>query len=205
MSGYAAFLRGMNVGGHRISNAELGARFEELGFSDVSTFRASGNVVFAATDESPGGGSPRGRSRSDKSPKDGSYRDGSPSEIAQRIETGLEAALGYAVPVFLRSAKEVRQIAAQQPFAESLIEASKGKLQVMMLARRPAVKALKEVLSLASDEDRLMFSERELYWLPSGGILDSKLDFKLIEKLLGPATTRTKNTVEQLVRKYFAE
>jgi uncharacterized protein (DUF1697 family) len=180
MSGYAAFLRGMNVGGHRISNVELGTRFEELGFSEVSTFRASGNVVFAATDEPP-------------------------TEIAARVEAGLEVALGYAVPVFLRSAKEVRKIAAQQPFAESLIEASKGKLQVMMLATRPTASALKEVLSLASDEDRLTFSERELYWLPNGGILDSELDLKLIGKLLGSATTRTKNTVEQLATKYFSE
>jgi uncharacterized protein (DUF1697 family) len=170
----------MNVGGHRISNIELGARFQELRFSEVSTFRASGNVIFAATDEPP-------------------------SEIAARIETGLEAALGYAVPVFLRSAKEVLEIAAEQPFEESLIEASKGKLQVMMLARRPAVNALKEVLSLASDEDRLTFSGRELYWLPNGGILDSELDLKLIGKLLGSATTRTKNTVEQLASKYFAQ
>jgi hypothetical protein len=51
MSEYAAFLRGMNVGGHRVSNVELGARFEELGFSEVSTFRASGNVIFAAAAE----------------------------------------------------------------------------------------------------------------------------------------------------------
>jgi uncharacterized protein (DUF1697 family) len=180
MSGYAAFLRGMNVGGHRISNIELGARFQELRFSEVSTFRASGNVIFAATDEPP-------------------------SEIAARIETGLEAALGYAVPVFLRSAKEVLEIAAEQPFAESLIEASKGKLQVMMLSCTPSASARKKVLALASDEDRLTFGERELYWLPSGGMLDSELDLKLIGKLLGSTTTRTKNTVEQLASKYFAQ
>ena len=34
MSEYAAFLRGMNVGGHWISNGELGRCFEELGFRD---------------------------------------------------------------------------------------------------------------------------------------------------------------------------
>jgi uncharacterized protein (DUF1697 family) len=178
MSGYAAFLRGMNVGGHRISNAELRAHFEELGFSDVSTFRASGNVVFA--DDEP------------------------PTETAVRIEAGLAKALSYEVPVFLRTAKEVLKIAAQQPFAKSLIEASKGKLQVMMLSSRPSAGTRKEVLALASDEDRLTFGERELYWLPSGGILDSELDFKVIGKLLGPATTRTKNTIEQLATKYFA-
>jgi uncharacterized protein (DUF1697 family) len=179
MSGYAAFLRGMNVGGHRISNVELGARFEELGFGEVSTFRASGNVIFAAATEPL-------------------------TEMSARIEAGLAASLGYEVPVFLRTATEVRAIAAYEPFPQPLIEASKGKLQVAMLCERPTGRVRKEVLALATDEDRLAFSDRELHWLPSGGILDSALDFKVIGKLLGPMTTRTKGTVEQLAAKYFA-
>jgi uncharacterized protein (DUF1697 family) len=180
MSGYAAFLRGMNVGGHRISNDELRARFEELGLRDVRTFRASGNVIFTA----------------DTEPED---------ELAAHIEAGLEASLGYAVPVFLRTASEVRAIAAHQPFAESLIAASRGKPQVAMLSVKPAAKARKEVLKLASDEDGLAFGERELHWLPSGGILDSALDFKTIGQLLGPMTTRTRGTIEQLAAKYFTD
>src|SRR5271154_6761787 len=180
MSEYAAFLRGMNVGGHRISNGELCARFEELGLRDVRTFRASGNVIFTA----------------DTEPED---------ELAAHIEAGLEASLGYAVPVFLRTASEVRAIAAHQPFLMPTIEASKGKLQVVMLSAKPAAKARKEVLKLASDEDRLAFGERELHWLPSGGILDSALDFKTIGQLLGPMTTRTTGTIEQLAAKYFSD
>ena len=180
MSEYAAFLRGINVGGHRISSVDLCARFRELGFSEVSTFRASGNVIFADTAEPP-------------------------AEIAQRVEQGLAAALGYEVPVFLRSAKDVRKIAIHQPFDKPLLEASKGKLQVTMLCSKPPAGARKEVLALAGNEDRLAFGDRELYWLPSGGILDSELDLKTIGKLLGLSTTRTKNTVEQLATKYFAE
>jgi uncharacterized protein (DUF1697 family) len=178
MSEYAAFLRGINVGGHRISSVDLCARFEELGFAEVSTFRASGNVIFADTDEPP-------------------------AEIAQRIEHGLAAALGYDVPSFLRTAKEVRKIAIHQPFDKPLVDASKGKLQVAMLSARPTARARKQVLALASDEDRLAFGDRELYWLPSGGMLDSELDLKAIGKLLGLTTTRTKNTVEQLATQYF--
>jgi uncharacterized protein (DUF1697 family) len=180
MSEYAAFLRGMNVGGHRLSNAELQARFEELGFSDVHTFRASGNVLFAAATE----------------PVD---------KMAAHIEAGLSAALGYEVPVFLRNSREIRKIVTLEPFAKSLIEASKGKLQVAMLSAKPTAKARKEVLKLASDEDRLAFGARELHWLPSGGILDSALDFKGIEKLLGPMTVRTQGTVDQIVAKYFTD
>ncbi len=180
MSQYAAFLRGMNVGGHRLSNAELQARFEELGFSEISTFRASGNVVFAGAREPV-------------------------EEMAAQIEAGLEAALGYAVPVFLRTASEVRKIAAHQPFERVLVEKSKGKLQITMLSARPAAKEQKEVLALASDQDRLAFGDRELHWLPSGGVLDSALDFKVIGKLLGPMTTRTKGTIDQVAAKYFAD
>lgn len=183
MSEYAAFLRGINVGGHRISSGELRARFEELGFSDVSTFRASGNVIFAA---------PSGKPLTE-------------TELTERAEAGLAAALGYDVPVFLRTAPEVQKIAAHQPFPKPLVDASKGKLQVAMLSARPTAGARKEVLALASDEDRLAVGERELYWLPSGGILDSELDLKAIGKLLGLTTTRTKNTIEQIATKHFAE
>jgi uncharacterized protein (DUF1697 family) len=180
MSGYAAFLRGINVGGHRISNVELSARFEELGFRDVSTFRASGNVIFDAAEEPP-------------------------TEMAIRIEEGLAASLGYTVPVFLRTASEVRAIAADQPFAQPLIAASKGKLQVAMLSARPPAQARKAVLTLTTDEDRLAFGDRELHWLPSAGIMDSALDFKIIGTLLGPMTVRTRGTVDQVAAKYFAD
>jgi uncharacterized protein (DUF1697 family) len=180
MSEYAAFLRGMNVGGHRLSNAELRTRFEELGFSAVNTFRASGNVIFAGAFEPV-------------------------TKMAAHIEAGLAAALDYDVPVFLRTASEVRKIAAHQPFERALVERSKGKLQIAMLSAKPSAKAQKEVLALASDEDRLAFGDRELHWLPSGGMLDSELDLKTIGKLLGPMTTRTKGTIDQLAAKYFAD
>ena len=46
MSQYIAFLRGINVGGHRVKMDRLRAIFIELGLQDVSTFIASGNVLF---------------------------------------------------------------------------------------------------------------------------------------------------------------
>lgn len=178
MSEYAAFLRGMNVGGHRLSNVELRTHFEEFGFSGVQTFRASGNVIFAGAPESV-------------------------TELAAHIEAGLESSLGYAVPVFLRTADEVRRIAAHRPFDPRSITASKGKLQVAMLGAKPAAKVREQVLEMAGKEDLLAFGPRELHWLPSGGILDTALDFKAIERLLGPMTTRTIGTVEQIATRYF--
>jgi uncharacterized protein (DUF1697 family) len=181
MSKYAAFLRGVNLGSRRrVSSDDLRSRFQELGFREVDTFRTSGNVVFSA------GGEPV-------------------AAMGARIEEGLAESLGYEVAVFLRSATEVRAIAEHQPFDSALTEASGGKLQVAMLSAKPATRTRKEVLALATDEDRLAFGDRELYWLPSGGTRDSALDSKAIAKLLGSTTMRTKGTVEALAAKYFSD
>jgi uncharacterized protein (DUF1697 family) len=172
---YAAFLRGVNVGrNHRVSSAELKSMFEELGADDVATFRTSGNVVFEA-----------------------------PRDMARRIEQHLEKTLGYEVAIFLRTEKELKQIAAHRPFPAKNVDASKGKLQVSMLGKKPTAAVRKKALALATDQDRLAFGERELYWLPSGGTLKSKLDRKALDKLLGATTMRTKGTVELLAAKFF--
>jgi uncharacterized protein (DUF1697 family) len=177
MERYVAFLRGMNLGGRRIKNEELRAEFEALGFADVACFRASGNVVFSARD--------------------------SEMKLTSEIEAGLGEALGYEVPVFLRSAKELSALAAHEPFDAAKVKASKGKLQVALLPKKPAAKARKVALGEASDDDRLAIEGRELYWLPSGGISDSELDLKAIEAVVGPWTMRTMGTIEQIADKYF--
>jgi uncharacterized protein (DUF1697 family) len=178
MPSHVAFLRGMNLGGRRIKNEELRAEFEALGFTEVACFRASGNVVFSAK--------------------------GSEAKLTSEIESGLGEALGYEVPVFLRSAKELSALAAHEPFRAAEVKASKGKLQVALLAKKPAAKARKQALAEASDEDRLAIEGRELYWLPSGGISDSDLDLKAVEAALGPWTMRTMGTIEQIVTMYFS-
>ncbi|HET8814371.1 MAG TPA: DUF1697 domain-containing protein [Solirubrobacterales bacterium] len=175
---YVAFLRGMNLGGRRITNEELKGEFAALGFEEVATFRASGNVVFSSS------------SREKE------------AALTKRIEAGLGDGLGYEVPVFLRSCAEVAAIAASEPFDPKLVAASKGKLQVSFLAKKPAAKARKSVLELSSDEDRLVVENRELFWLPSGGISESDLDWRPIDVALGHGTIRTMGTVEQIAAKY---
>jgi uncharacterized protein (DUF1697 family) len=176
---YAAFLRGINVSGRRVKGPELCAPFETVGCGDVATFRASGNVIFTAQREPP-------------------------AKLTARVEDALEASLGYEVAVFLRSAEEVREIAGHEPFPPQQVEASQGKLQVSFLALLPSPKVRKTVLALATDKDRLVFGVRELYWLPSGPMLESTIDLNAIEKLIGPTTRRTMGTVEQIAAKHFA-
>jgi uncharacterized protein (DUF1697 family) len=179
MALFGAFLRGMNVGGHRITNADLRAEFETLGFESVATFRASGNVVFESKGQSE-------------------------AKLQAKIEKGLEEGLGYAVPTFIRTAAELEKIAASEPFEAKAVEASKGKLQVLLLSKSPSKTNRDKVSALATDRDLLAFGKRELFWLPSGGTLESELDFKLIEKLVGQTTTRTLGTLEQLAGKFVS-
>ena len=171
-----AFLRGMNLGGRRISNADLRAEFEALGFEEVTTFRASGNVIFESNVRAE-------------------------AELVAEIEAGLHAALGYSVPTFLRTEAEMREIAIREPFEPSRVKASEGKHQVSILSRQPSDAQRRKVLAMATDADPLVVEGREVHWLPSGGLLESELDLDAIEELVGPSTRRTMGTIEGIVAK----
>src|SRR5829696_1721693 len=174
MPRFAAFLRGMNLGRRRIANADLRRHVEALGFEDVAVFRASGNVVLTAPDDAP------------------------VDAAGRRLEAGLAAALGYDVPVFARTAEQVRAMAALEPFPPAAIAASKGRLQVALLTKAPSARERRAALAHATDEDLLAIEGTELWWLPSGGMSDSQLDLAALGTLLGPSTIRTKGTIEQI-------
>lgn len=178
MTRYAAFLRGMNLGKRRITNEELCARFGELGLAGAAAFLASGNVVFEA-------------------------EDGDPRRLGRRLEDGLREALGYAVPIFLRSGEEVHAIAAHEPFPAADVERSQSKVQVALLAAEPSAADRKAVLPLAPDDDRLAFAGRELYWLPAIGVSASELDWKAVDRILGTVTIRTQRTLQRMAAKFF--
>jgi uncharacterized protein (DUF1697 family) len=168
---YAAFLRGINVGGRRVTGEQLRAPFEALGFQEVASFLASGNVVFA-TD--------------------------STEDLEARLGTALQAAFGFEVDVFVRTADEVADIAGCQPFPTEVVAATDGKLQVTFLRDQPAPTGVEEAMAHATDQDRLAVIGREWYWLPTAGISTSTLDVKAMERALGRGTTRTHNTVTRL-------
>jgi uncharacterized protein (DUF1697 family) len=90
---YVAFLRGINLGKRRPPMTQLRGLFEELGFTGVETFIASGNVIF--TDQNANA-----------------------SALESKIEAHLEASLGYDVDTFVRPGAHVRSIAESKQFSE---------------------------------------------------------------------------------------
>ena len=179
MPRYAAFLRGINLGkARRVSSADLCAPFAAE-FDEVASFRASGNVVFEA-------------------PRAGA------TALERRIEEAIEKSLGFQSDAFVRTEAELRAIASREPFDARAVAASAGKLQVVLLKRKPTAAQRKRLLALATESDRLDQDRRELYWLPSAGLADAALGRGEFERIAGSTTTRTMGTMQALVEKFFS-
>jgi uncharacterized protein (DUF1697 family) len=177
---YVAFLRGINVGGHTVKMDVLRRQFEGLGFADVSTFIASGNVVFQTQEEGA-----------------------DPAALEQRIERALRAALGYEVATFLRTDAEVAQVAAYTPFADLPVEPGDSSY-VIFLRTAPDAVTGDRVSALSNERDLLRVGGRELYWLRRGSLLESTINSATFDRALGamPTTMRNAKTLRRLAAKY---
>jgi len=175
-----AFLRGINVGGHTVTKAELCAPFESLGLANVRSFIASGNIIFDTDNRAP--------------PK-----------LESAIEGELRRALGYEVATFLRTLPEVAAIADQQPYGPDE-PASGTSLIVGFLKRAPSAAAHKALQALSNDIDLFKLEGRELWWLARQGIAKSTVKPSDLAKALGKVDTTTRNitTVRKLAAKYPA-
>src|SRR3954469_13252700 len=92
MPKYAAFLRGINVSNRRANKDQLRSCFEALGYEEVTTFRASGNVIFVAGRESL-------------------------AAMTARIEQALVGSLGSGGPSLLHSARGTRAVGCRASWA----------------------------------------------------------------------------------------
>ena len=179
MPSYAAFLRAINVGKRKATGEQLRNAASAAGFEDVASFRNSGNLVFRA-----GAGDAKAR---------------------KALEGALESELGFVVKALLRSSAKIRAIAASEPFTPKQLAASKGKIQVVLLERAPSASASEVILERSTPVDLLVLEGSELYWLPKGGISDSKPGMKGIDKLVGLNTVRAIGTIEQMNARFFRD
>lgn len=172
---YVAFLRAINVGKHQVKMDHLRKLFEEMGFTNVETFIASGNVIF--------------ETKSTKA-----------AALEMRIERHLEQALGYDVGTYLRSCEELAAVAEHQPFKQP-----KDCLLHVAFLKAPADAAIMQQLkAFRSKDDDFHAHERELYWMTRGSFGASPAAVPL-GKLVGKiGTMRNVTTVRKLAAKYRA-
>ncbi len=179
-SQFTAFLRAINVGGHTVKMDHLRRLFEELGYSNVETFIASGNVIFEA-------------------PIDDTRA------LESRIEEHLRNALGYDVATFIRSPAELADIASYQPFAASDPDAAGHSLYVAFTAAPPSDEAQQRLMTYRNEIDDFHIHGREIYWSCRRKISESAFSGARLEKIIKmPATIRNSTTVRKLAAKYPA-
>jgi uncharacterized protein (DUF1697 family) len=91
MPRYVALLRGINVGGNNlIRMTDLRACFEAEGLEDVSTYIASGNVLFTSGEQSA-------------------------AALTTRLEKTLAATFAYDATLAVRSLKQMQDVVASAP------------------------------------------------------------------------------------------
>jgi uncharacterized protein (DUF1697 family) len=174
MPGYAAFLRGINVGGRKtVPMQALKTLFEELGFAGVRTHLNSGNVVFASDERRRG-------------------------TLAENIEAAIERRFGFRPAVMLRDARMLRTIVEENPF-RTMAENDPSHLLVMLLARPAETDAASRLAAIYQGPEEFEPRGENVYLVYPDGIGRSKLTNPLLERHFGTGTARNWNTLRKLL------
>jgi uncharacterized protein (DUF1697 family) len=168
-----AMLRGINLGpNRRIPMADLRQLLTDAGFENVKTYVQSGNIALSATAK--------------------------PVQLEKELATLLEERFGFAVPVVVRSRRQLAAVVNHDPIPGA---ADEPKLyQVTFLAAKPPAAAVARLRGLARESERLEVAGREIYTFHPDGVAGSKLSVAIVGKDLGAgATSRNWTTVNRLL------
>jgi len=179
MHHYIAFLRGMNLGNRRIKMDQLRKLFVALGFSDVATFIASGNVVFSCSSSDTG-------------------------KLESRIAQHLEHALGYRVDTFVRTREQLAGISLHRPFPRHELNDPRNSLHVGFLAQTLGATQRKLLTACRTAVDEFHVKGREFYWLCRIQINESKVWTSPSMKLVRLPSTSMRNvtTIRKMAALY---
>jgi uncharacterized protein (DUF1697 family) len=167
-----AFLRAVNLGKRTVSMARLVKVFEELGYEGAWTHINSGNVVFEAT--------------------------GSRAAVERSIGDALEAAFGFEVTTFVRTAAELRQALRLDPFT-----VGEGDTYfVTFLKTAPSAATAKALESASNDFDTLVVHGRDVHWRMRGKSTDTTVKAKTWN-LVGKNASTSRNIT--MLRKLAAK
>lgn len=135
MARYAAFLRAVNVGGTgKLPMADLRRMCGEIGFTQIQTYIASGNVAFTSNE-----------------PK---------RSVKAALEGTLQAYADKPVSVVVRNASELRAILDKNPFAGG----DPKRILAILLDRKPAKDALAQATGQSDEEMSIGIREIYVYY-----------------------------------------
>ncbi|WP_127475080.1 DUF1697 domain-containing protein [Microbacterium sulfonylureivorans] len=169
MTAWIALLRGVNVGGITIRNADLAAVFVDLGFAEVRTVLASGNVAF----DTDAAASAR-------------------AQLKTSIEKALRSRFGYDAWIVLVTASELLAAADGFPFDES--DASRQPWVVFCVDDETRDELVTAARTMDASADPIAAGPGVVYWNPvKGTTVDTPFG-----KLLGRAAYKPRTTNRNL-------
>lgn len=151
--------------------AALRSAVESLGYTDVSTYIQSGNVVFTAAASTASG------------------------RIENAIEGAITRAFGLTVSVVVRTAPQLARAVEANPFAAQDLT----KVHLGSMASRPPSAAVAQLDLLRFAPETAQLHDRDVYFHLPNGTGRSKLPSYVERHLATPVTIRNWNTVTKLV------
>ncbi|MBO0992855.1 DUF1697 domain-containing protein [Bacillus sp. SD088] len=175
---YIAFLRGINVGGHRkIKMKELRASLEKIGLAHVQTYIQSGNVLFESNEKE--------------------------DWLRQEIERRIFDDFGFSINVIIRTATGLEAIIADLPFSEDVVLKARASaageiLYVALLLHAPLQEKVERLNGYKNAGEDYQVEGQEIYFLFGNGARNSKLADQM-QSLGVPTTVRNWKTLNKLV------
>jgi uncharacterized protein (DUF1697 family) len=173
MTKYAAFLRGVNVGGVNLKMAEVAAALTDAGFFDVRTILASGNVLL----ESASG----------------------VAAVRKKAEAALRKEFGYDAWVLAYDIATVRAIDDAYPFER---EVDGYQSYVTFVADAAVLDELAALGENAGADEKISRGDGVVYWqVPKGSTLDSTIGKTMGKpRYKSSTTTRNLRTLAKVLR-----
>src|SRR5262245_14539694 len=171
MARLVALLRGINLGSkRRVAMADLRALLEELGYTEVRTVLASGNVVFT----------------------------GRAAKARETLEKALAERFDMDIDVVIRTMDELHAVIDADPFKDEVDNATR--YFVAFLDTEPQAERLAELAEEDFAPDKFEARNREVYACCPEGMQNSRLMKALGKPgLAGTATVRNWSTVNKLL------
>jgi uncharacterized protein (DUF1697 family) len=170
---YAAFLRGVNVGGVNLKMAEVAKAFEDAGFASVRTILASGNVLL--------------ESRSGV------------EAVRKKAEKALRDTFGYDAWVLAYDIDTVAAISEAFPFEREL---EGHHSYVTFVTDEKVLDELAELAKDAGPHEKIKRGVGVVYWqVPKTGTLDTTIGKTMGKKRYkSSTTTRNLRTLDKVLR-----
>lgn len=175
MPRYVALLGSINVGGNRLSMAELREAFEREGIAGVETVIASGNVLF----------------EHEERPSEG---------LAEMLAWIVRDRFGFRSMVVVLSAEELRDVISANPFADG----DEAKVHTLFLDGEldPAQFRVLVEDHKGRGPERLAMGGRALYIDFAAGVAASRLTGPFLERRLGRrGTARNMRSLSRILAK----